>query len=90
VFSAIDLLHDLKKTGQGLLEPLHVGCGAHPTAPDAGALPETGRCLAIRERQRPRWLCSACLGAEEDLGVAERAVQSEGLSLTTNKTNFHE
>jgi hypothetical protein len=26
-----------------LLEPLHVGRGAQPTAPEAGALPETGR-----------------------------------------------
>ena len=30
------------------MEPLHVGRGAHPTAPEAGALPETGRCRAKR------------------------------------------
>jgi putative addiction module component (TIGR02574 family) len=43
-----------------------------------------------QERQRPRWLRSACRRAEEDLGVAERAVQNKGVSLSTNKTNFHE
>ena len=57
MFSAIDSLHDLKKTGLGLLEPLHVGCGAHhsgtPTSPLASQ--------------------SACLMAEEDLGVHEKA-----------------
>jgi hypothetical protein len=46
--------------------------------------------FANRERQRPRWLRSACLRAEEDLGFPEKAVQSEGLSLSTNSTNFHE
>ncbi len=90
MFSAIDSLHDLKKTGLGLLEPIHVGCGAHPTAPDAGALPETGCWRTNRERQRPRWLRSACHRAEEDLGVPEKAFQNKGVSLPTNSTNFHE
>jgi len=31
----------------------------------------------------------ACRRAEEDLDVPEKALQSEGISLTTNKTNFH-
>jgi hypothetical protein len=32
----------------------------------------------------------ACLGAEGDLGIPERAVQTEGISLTANSTNFRE
>ena len=39
-----------------------------------GALPGNWRWRATRERQRPRWLLAECLGAEEDLGVPERAV----------------
>ena len=34
---------DWKEPSLWLLEPLHVGRGAHPTAPEAGALPETER-----------------------------------------------
>ncbi len=52
------------------------------------ALPGNGRYRTNRERQRPRWLRFEYLRAEEDLGVPEKAVQSEGLSLTTKKTNF--
>jgi hypothetical protein len=43
-----------------------------------------------RKRQSPRWLRSACLDADEDLGAPKRAVRSEGFSITTNRTNFHE
>ena len=54
------------------------------------ALPGNGRYRTTQERQRPRWLRLACLRAEEDLSVPESVVQSEGLSLTTKSTNFHE
>jgi hypothetical protein len=35
-----------------LLEPLHVGRGAQPTAPAAGALPETGRYRATFQKSK--------------------------------------
>jgi mRNA interferase YafQ len=35
-----------------LLEPLHVGRGAQPTAPEAGALPETGRYRATFQKSK--------------------------------------
>jgi len=40
------------KTGQRLLESFHVGRGAHPTAPEAGALPGTGRYRATVQKPK--------------------------------------
>ena len=38
-------------------------------------------CIITRERQRPRWLLSACLGAEEDLVVPEKGVSEREILL---------
>jgi hypothetical protein len=49
-----------------LLEPLHVGRGAQPTAPEAGALPETGRYRATFQKSKSyRLLVLEVIGGDE-------------------------
>jgi hypothetical protein len=69
-----------------LLEPLHVGRGAQPTAPEAGALPETGRYRVTFQKSKSYRLlvleviCYSLLGKKEEEVAFLRGRDGEGKS----------
>ena len=50
----------------------------------------SGRCRANGNANVPVGFARHVSRAEEDLSVPKKALQSEGISLTTHRTDFHE